>query len=306
MPHVFRRAVALQVIGDFSFKDSHKLATVSGKPVTGQPSVSAEDIAYVKKIVREAGAIAIAMREGVDIREKSGPSDKVTAADCAISAELVKHLKARFPDDEIVSEEDEHHCPHGTKRRVWLIDPIDGTDNYICNDGQYSVMIGLLVDGKPDFGWVYAPAWKTLYFGGPGFGAFSEKDDAECERFAPLEKLDIDSKARVIMGGRDRKSHPWVSELPQVEVVKMGSIGLKVAKVLEDYADVYVHLAGKLKTWDTAGPIAIALGGDLEVGPMEGDQITFPKDSVRLESSVIIGRRGCLNWSRTYIAKPPQ
>ncbi len=208
MPHVFRRSVALQVIGDFNFKDSHKLATVSGKPVTGQPSVSAEDIDYVKNIVREAGAIAIAMREGVDIREKSGPSDKVTAADCAISSELVKHLKARFPDDEIVSEEDEHHAPKGTKSRVWLIDPIDGTDNYICNDGQYSVMIGLLVDGKPNFGWVYAPAWKRLYFGGPGFGAFCEKDDAECERFAPLEKLQIESRARVIMGGRDRKSHP--------------------------------------------------------------------------------------------------
>jgi 3'(2'), 5'-bisphosphate nucleotidase len=90
-----------------------------------------------------------------------------------------------------------------------------------------------------------------------------------------------------------------------VQVVKMGSIGLKVAKVLEGQADLYVHLAGRLKTWDTAGPIAIALGGNLEVGPMQGDAIVFPKDSVRLESSVIIGRPGCLSWSRTYIAQKP-
>ena len=282
------------------------MATVSGKPVTGQPSVSQEDIDYVKEIVRQAGATAIAMREGVDIREKSGPSDKVTAADCAISKALVKQLSTRFPNDEIVSEEDEHHCPEGNRRRVWLVDPIDGTDNYICNDGQYSVMIGLLVEGSPVFGWVYAPAWKTLYFGGPGFGAHFEKDDSESQRFSELENLQIESTARVIMGGRDRKSHPWVSELPQVQVVKMGSIGLKVAKVLEGYADLYVHLAGRLKTWDTAGPIAIALGGNLEVGPIQGDAIVFPKDSVRLESSVIIGRPGCLSWSRTYIAKPPQ
>ncbi len=282
------------------------MATVSGKPVSGQPSVSQEDIDYVKKIVRQAGATAIAMREGVDIREKSGPSDKVTAADCAISKQLVRQLSTRFPNDEIVSEEDEHHCPEGNKNRVWLVDPIDGTDNYICNDGQYSVMIGLLIEGSPVFGWVYAPVWKTLYFGGPGFGAHFEKDDSESERFSELENLEIESTARVIMGGRDRKSHPWVSELPQVQVVKMGSIGLKVAKVLEGYADLYVHLAGRLKTWDTAGPIAIALGGNLEVGPIQGDEIVFPKDSVRLESSVIIGRPGCLSWSRTYIAKPPQ
>lgn len=282
------------------------MATASGNPVTGQPSVSAEDIAYVSKIAREAGAIAIAMREGVDIREKSGPQDKVTAADCAISSQLVKQLKARFPNDEIVSEEDEHHAPEGIKSRVWLIDPIDGTDNYISNDGQYSVMIGLLVDGKPSFGWVYAPIWKTLYYGGPGYGAHFEKDGEESQRFSDVDHLEISQNARVIMGGRDRKSHPWVSELPQVQVVKMGSIGLKVAKVLEGYADLYVHLAGRLKTWDTAGPIAIALGANLEVGPIDGDEIVFPKDSVRLESSVIIGRPGCLKWSRTYIAQQPQ
>ena len=281
------------------------MATVSGNPVTGQTSVSAEDIAYVSKIAREAGAIAIAMREGVDIREKTGPSDKVTAADCAISQKLVSDLRARFPDDEIVSEEDEQHSPTGKKNRVWLVDPIDGTDNYISNDGQYSVMIGLLIGGKPVFGWVYAPAWKTLYLGGPGYGAFAEKDNGEEERFADLSLLEIDATARIIMGGRDRKSHPWVSELPQVQVVKMGSIGLKVAKVLEGYADIYVHLAGRLKTWDTAGPIAIALGGNLEAGPIQGDGIDFPKDSVRLESTVIIGRPGCLSWSRRYIANPP-
>jgi len=274
--------------------------------VSGQPSVSAEDIAYVSKIAREAGAIAISMREGVDIREKTGPSDKVTSADCAISSMLVRELTARFPEDEVVSEEDEQHCPKGKKRRIWLVDPIDGTDNYICNDGQYSVMIGLLEDGEPRFGWVYAPIWKTLYFGGPGYGAFFQKDGEKEERFGEPDKIEIDSTARIIMGGRDRKNHPWVSELPQVQVVKMGSIGLKVAKVLEGYADIYIHLAGRLKTWDTAGPIAIALGGNLEVGPIEGDSIVFPRTSVRLESSVIIGRPGSLSWSRKYIAKPPQ
>lgn len=274
--------------------------------VTTQSSLTAEDIAFVSELVREAGAIALTMREGVSIKEKSGPNDKVTEADCALSSLLVKRLSERFPDDAVVSEEDERHAPNGSARRLWLVDPIDGTDNYISNDGQYSVMVGLLVHGQPVFGWVFAPVWRVLYFGGPGYGAFRQEDGKESSQFELLSKINLESRARVIMGGRDRRSHPWVTELPQVQVVKMGSIGLKVAKVLEDAADLYVHLGGKLKTWDTAGPIAIALGGALEVGPIEEGEIVFPIDSIKLESSVIIGRPGCLEWSRTYIAHPPQ
>lgn len=273
--------------------------------MTTQSRLTAEDIAFVSELVKEAGAIALEMREGVSIKEKSGPNDMVTAADCELSRLLVRRLSERFPDDEIVSEEDEHHAPHGNKERVWLVDPIDGTDNYISNDGQYSVMVGLLREGKPVFGWVFAPAWRKLYFGGPEYGAFCEDRGSDASRFKLLSPIDINERQRVIMGGRDRRTHPWVSQLPQVEVVKMGSIGLKVAKVLEEAADLYVHLAGRLKTWDTAGPIAIALGGALEVGPIEKREIVFPLDSVRLESSVIIGRPGCLEWSRTYIARPP-
>ncbi|HEY9785130.1 MAG TPA: inositol monophosphatase family protein [Candidatus Obscuribacterales bacterium] len=268
--------------------------------------LSETDIAFVSGLVKRAGETAIRMREGVSIKEKTGPADMVTAADCELSRLLVGELSARFPDDEIVSEEDEHHSPHGSSSRVWLVDPIDGTENYICNDGQYSVMVGLLVDGKPSFGWVYAPAWKVLYLGGPGCGAFRQELNGEAVPFKRLGRIELASVARVIMGGRDRKSHPWVMELPQVQIVKCGSIGLKVAKVLEDAADFYVHLAGRLKTWDTAGPIAIALGGSLEVGPITEGEIVFPKNSVKLESSVIIGRPGCLEWSRAYIAKAPE
>jgi 3'(2'), 5'-bisphosphate nucleotidase len=244
------------------------------------------------------------MREGVKIEEKSGPDDHVTAADCALSQLLMKSLGERFPNDKIVSEEED--AKEGLTNRVWLIDPIDGTDNYIRNDGQWSVMIGLLVDLKPVFGWVFAPANMTNYFGGPVYGAWKQQFKSEPVRFEPLPRLDENADARVIMGYRDRKSHPWVTKHPKVTMVKTGSIGLKVAKVLEKDADIFVHLSAKLKTWDTAGPAAVALGGGLDCGSLDNDELIFPGQSVLHETTVIMGRPGSLAWTRKYFSPTMQ
>ncbi|MGH9550825.1 MAG: 3'(2'),5'-bisphosphate nucleotidase CysQ family protein [Terriglobales bacterium] len=264
-----------------------------------------DDIGYVSDLVREAGKLAASMREGVFVQDKSDtdPHDKVTEADFALSRLIVSRLSARFPTDVIISEEDANH-PIVAHTGAWLVDPIDGTDNYISNDGQYAVMIGLIVNSEPVYGWVYAPARDDLYYGGPNCGAWRVKGTAPAERFQPLRSLNLSDQARVTMGFRDRTSHPWVKEHPQVVLVKAGSIGLKVAKVLEDEADIFVHLSGKLKTWDTAGPTAIALGAGLDVGRLDADGLPFDLSNIRQECSVIIGRPGALSWSRTHLRHP--
>jgi len=274
--------------------------------VTEVDGLSQDDIVFVCDLAQEAGILAASMREGVEIQEKTGPQDRVTAADFELSRLLVRVLTNRFPDDTIVSEEDDVHSSSKGASRVWLVDPIDGTDNYIKNDGQWSVMIGLVVDLKPIFGWVFAPANMTIYYGGPGYGAWKKQLNSDAVKFKPLPQLDQEAPARVIMGYRDRTSHPWVKEHPKVVLVKGGSIGLKVAKVLEDSADIFVHLSGKLKTWDTAGPAAIALGNNLDVGSLDCDHLAFPADTIKHATSVVMGRPGSLKWSRKYLRLPAQ
>jgi 3'-phosphoadenosine 5'-phosphosulfate (PAPS) 3'-phosphatase len=261
------------------------------------------DISYVSDLSKEAGRLAAQMREGVSVQEKSDPQDRVTAADFELSRLIVSRLASRFPNDVIISEEDEKH-PLGAHERAWLVDPIDGTDNYIKNDGQYAVMIGLVVRSEPSFGWVYAPARNELYFGGPGCGAWRVDEAGVLSSYERLKSISSDDRARVTMGFRDRQSHPWVKEHPRVDLVKAGSIGLKVAKVLDDQADIFVHLSGKLKTWDTAGPAAIALGAGLDVGSMESDGLPFDLSNVRQECSVIMGRPGALQWCRHQLLDP--
>lgn len=276
-----------------------------------EPALTNDDIMFVRTLMEGAGQIAVDMRDSIEIKTKTGPLDQVTSADIRLSEIIVSSLQERYPDDLIISEEDFDGTPtevpsheSSLSGRVWMVDPIDGTNSYIKREGEYSVMIGLLVDGKPVFGFVFAPFWNVMYFGGQGYGAWRQEGTDEARRFDALARLELTEETRLMMGSRDRKRHPWVEELPQVEIVKTGSIGIKVARILEQQADLFVHLSGQLKKWDTAGPVAIALAGGLDVGTMSDDSLEFPSESVLHETPVIIGREGALAWCRKYIAPP--
>lgn len=268
--------------------------------------LSNEDIEIIGRLAQQAGELAMAMREGVDISHKTSLDDKVTGADRALSKLITTTLKERFPDDCVISEEDDEHIlslkNSSAQTRVWMIDPIDGTQNYIMGDGQYCVMIGLIVDMHAVFGWVYEPHSNILYYGGPGFGAF-KRCGKQVERIENLAAIDPTARARLAMGSRDRKKHYWIDKLAVVDLVKVGSIGLKVARILEKEADVFAHLSCKLKTWDTAGPAAIALGAGLEVGGMEFDQLLFPLPDLLHNTSIIMGRPGSLAWCRNHLRR---
>ncbi len=274
------------------------------------PYLSTENIEAVNCLVEAAGRMALTMREGVHISHKATFDDKVTAADMALSQLITTSLRSRFPLDCIVSEEDSEHlfknengssCAHS---RVWMIDPIDGTQNYILDDGQYCVMVGLIVDFKPVFGWVFEPHTGMLYFGGPDSGTFCRKNGGETRPIQMDGAIEVSGRARLLMGSRDRKKHSWVTDLPVVDLVKIGSIGLKVTRILEGKADVFAHLSNKLKTWDTAGPAAIALGAGLEVGGLDFDQLVFPLPEILHDTSIIMGLPGSLQWCRKHLIAP--
>lgn len=245
--------------------------------------------------------MALSMREGVGIQEKTGPHDLVTEADHACSDILTAGLARRFPNDVIISEEDENHHQEILTENIWLVDPIDGTDNYVKNDGQYCVMIGLLTNLKPVFGWIYAPTTERLYFGGPNHGSFLQTGNGQPNSFAPLEEMVGMKQVRLAMGRRDRRNNPWIADIPEIEWLVTGSIGLKVARILDNEADLFVHLSGKLKVWDSAAPAALALGAGLDVGSLESNDLLFPLPAIKHDSTIVIGKPGALDWSRAHL-----
>ena len=265
--------------------------------------LSEQDIQFVADLAIRAGKLAVEMRDTVDVKHKTGPNDLVTCADIALSKLILQELSLRFPDDQIISEEE----PPGkatANGRTWLVDPIDGTDNYVRNDSQYAVMIGLLLNGNAEFGCVYCPPLDYCYYGGNQFGVYKIEGLQAPRLVRHSFPANMAPPVRLMMGWRDRKKNPWIKDLPDINWLESGSIGVKVAKVLNDEADVFVHLSGKLKLWDTAGPVAIALGAGLEVGTMKDDELSFPLPEIAHGTVVIIGRPGSLAWTRKTLVAP--
>jgi 3'(2'), 5'-bisphosphate nucleotidase len=113
--------------------------------------------------------------------------------------------------------------------------------------------------------------------------------------------LNVEFPLRLMMGTRDRKSHPWAEELPSIDWIHSGSVGLRVARILNGEADLYVHLSGKLKVWDTAGPVALAAAGGLEVGVLNQTDLLFDLKELTHPCPIAIGRKGTVAWSTIHI-----
>jgi 3'(2'), 5'-bisphosphate nucleotidase len=103
--------------------------------------------------------------------EWKGKNDPVTAADRAASRFIVEQLRKRFPNDAILSEEEKDDLNRMRNSRVWVIDPMDGTKEFIARRGEFAVMIGLAVDGIARVGAVYQPTEDKLYSAASGEGA---------------------------------------------------------------------------------------------------------------------------------------
>ncbi len=227
--------------------------------------LDADALCAVLEWVREAGAMARGFRQSgaYSVVEKGGGAGPVTEADEAISAFLMQALQGAFPKDTVVSEE----SPAATQwqRRTWLIDPIDGTLDFVRGGEEFAVMVGLVVAGAPRFGVVYQPMLHRLYWGGAGLGAWCATPSGTV---ALRVSTCADLSAAVMVKSRHHPSSAvddLGAELGIARVQEMGSMGLKVAAVAEGRADVYVNLSGKSSLWDVAGPQAIleAAGGRL-------------------------------------------
>ena len=228
----------------------------------------ARELEVVTQLAREAGAILLRHYHSPFLVEQKVNANKeleeVTAADREANDLIVQRLAAEFPDDGILAEESADTERRLDKDRVWMIDPMDGTKNFIQRDGDFAVQIGLAVNGESVAGVVYQPVRDVLYRAARGAGSWIEAPDKTAARMsvsnvvAPHEMVLASSRSH-----RSPRMELVVSRFGFKDEVRRGSVGVKIGLITEQLADLYLHLSPSTKQWDTCAPeiILIEAGG---------------------------------------------
>ncbi|MEJ2611563.1 MAG: 3'(2'),5'-bisphosphate nucleotidase CysQ [Candidatus Thiodiazotropha sp.] len=250
------------------------------------------------QLIRQAGdAILLIYDTEFEVETKQDNSP-LTAADLAAHNLIVSSLEKLTPEIPVLSEESAS-IPFDTRKAwstYWLIDPLDGTREFVKRNGEFTVNIALIEGDRPVFGAVYAPVLKTLYYGIPGEGAMKQEGQEAAQ------SIHVAAQRRVptlVAGSRSHAGDSLLSFLEKMgdhELVSMGS-SLKLCLVAEGKADIYPRL-GLTSEWDTAAAQAVveAAGGcvtTLDMKPLKYNT----KDELLNPHFLVFGDQS-ENWSK--------
>jgi 3'(2'), 5'-bisphosphate nucleotidase len=225
------------------------------------------DLDVLSSIAREAGEGILRCYQRDFRVEYKGTNDPVTDADRKANALICDRLQAAFPDAAIVAEESDARLYAGYRQqsRVFFVDPLDGTREFVARNGQFVVMIGLLVDDVASVGVIYAPTTGTVWCGLRGIGAFRVEADGS-ERPILISCV-TEPKAASITVTRTHSEalSQALSRVAPRKVVPMGSAGLKGALVADGSLDGYLALGFSGMYWDGCAMDALigAAGGTM-------------------------------------------
>lgn len=224
---------------------------------------------------REAGALAMRTRsEGIEAEFKADCSP-VTRADRQAEAIILERLGSAFPGLPVVAEEAfaAGRVPDVLGQRFFLVDPIDGTREYIAGRDEFTVNIALLDRGEPVAGIVFVPALGQLYSGSPE-GAFRRTGEGPAQRIG-VRRPDGPPVALASRSHRTSATNEWLAAHGVKTVLAVGS-SLKFCRLAEGAADVYPCL-GPTMEWDTAAGQAVLQAAGGRVAQPDGAPLLYGK-----------------------------
>ena len=227
------------------------------------------DIILARAIAEKAGELLVSLqRSGLFAGKALGK-----AGDRIANAFITEALRANRPDDSILSEEEKDNEARLGARRVWIIDPLDGTREYGEGRTDWAVHVALSVDGEAALGAVALPGLSlTLCSGQP-----------------PAVPAN-DSRLRMLVSRtRPAKEAVAVAQKLQAELVPMGSAGAKAMAVVRGEADIYLHTGGQFE-WDNCAPAAVALAAGLHVSRVDGSPLRYNRQDSYLPDLLICPR----------------
>ena len=212
------------------------------------------DAELAAHLAEVAGKILIEVRtSGIFAGKALGKAGDETA-----NQFLCHALRQQRPDDGLLSEESKDTDARLSKRRVWIIDPVDGTREYGEARSDWAVHVALCVDGRPETGAVALPGLDLVL-----------RSDA------PVAVPAASQQPRMVVSRtRPAKEAVAVAEAIGAELVPMGSAGAKAMAVVRGEAEIYLHTGGQYE-WDSAAPAAVAMAHGLHASRIDGSPLTY-------------------------------
>jgi 3'(2'), 5'-bisphosphate nucleotidase len=250
-------------------------------------------LAPVIELARRAGEVILPYwRANVAVVAKADASP-VTAADIAAHHLLVAGLQALAPDIHVLSEEDADIplSERATWERWWLVDPLDGTKEFISGSEEFTVNIALIEQGRVVFGVVSMPTNNRCYFGGAGLGAWRSDDEDHAAPIsvrtapAPGEAFTVVASRRHTSPEQERLLAGLSESLGDLQLTSVGS-SLKFCLLAEGAADCYPRLA-PTSQWDTAAAQGVLEGAGGEVLDLAGETFSYPSRESLLNTSFL-------------------
>jgi 3'(2'), 5'-bisphosphate nucleotidase len=220
-------------------------------------------------LAREAGRILIDVRASGRHHGK----DLGRAGDAEANAVLVAALRELRPGDGLLSEEERDNAERLDKRRVWIVDPVDGTREYGEGRTDWAVHVALAVDGAARVGAVALPGLGLVL-----------RSDAPAPVPPPPATLRM-----VVSRTRPAKEALAVADAFGAELIAMGSAGAKAMAVVRGEADIYLHSGGQYE-WDSCAPVAVALAHGLHCSRIDGSALRYNQPDTYMPDLLICRR----------------
>ncbi len=255
-------------------------------------------LAPLKHIAHQAGeAIMEFYRQGETQTWTKKDDSPITEADLAAHHIIVDALAELTPDIPVLSEESDGITweERSQWQTYWLVDPLDGTKEFIKQNGEFTVNIALIENNKPTMAVVYAPALNSMYYASETQGCYLEQDN-EAPVLLDLTSCKLTETTRVV-GSRSHASpdmNKFTGQFNQVELVPTGS-SLKLCLIAQGVADIYPRL-GPTMEWDTGAGHCIATCAGALVSKLDGSALRY-NESDSLLNPFFVVYHPQLKWS---------
>ena len=243
-----------------------------------------KELALAKRAARVAGEILRGYwkREGLKVGSK-GHDNPVTQADLEADTALKKLLHEPFPaygwlSEETVDNDDRLRC-----RRVWIVDPLDGTKEFITGVPEFAVAIALIEDGAPVLGVTYNPIKREMFWGARGAGCYLNTREVRVTRTRTL------ARATVLASRSETARGEWKAFQGTMKVSPTGSVAYKLAMVAAGKADATFTRSPKSE-WDIASGAALVVEAGGTISDIRGRALRFNQRDVKLEGLIADNR----------------